>query len=182
MLSSVCAALGRPPFSVNASGASPLDTAMSDRYNGKGCAFPRHISRSIDDKLALSTISDSTWLETYQRARHICSECEGEREVADKILVQCHLASLRIIEHAFRVDRDRLTLCVWLSVVDVFTAGMVLMDSSLRRSSDPLLTVPEEWKQPLRRCLSLLTSFAECWSPGIVHRNVFEWLLENALP
>jgi len=86
-----------------------------------------------------------------------------------------------MLDHAYEQHRERRTISIWLSTTDVFTAGAILADISIRRK---LSSQRQDNLVPLRawnRCTSLLSSYVEAWSSAQVYRDVFEKLLEVVL-
>lgn len=78
------------------------------------------------------------------------------------------------INTLFTAQRSGRIVSIWLATADVFTAGVVLLDLSLRHS-----WIRPAWSKALRRASSLLAGFSELWEGARLFRDVFDAIAEK---
>lgn len=89
-----------------------------------------------------------------------------------------------MIHETFDCHRKGQVLSVWLTTLDLFSAGMVLVDIELNRKLDNPQgnsNVPAGLLWSLGRCSSVLAAFAELWPGARVYRDVFDGLADHIM-
>ena len=81
----------------------------------------------------------------------------------------------------FMAQRGGYIVSIWLSTIDVFAAGSIMLDLILRQPTATTDSgLDQEWSKAARRASSLLAGFSEQWEGARVYRDVFDVISDRA--
>ncbi|KAH8700224.1 hypothetical protein BGW36DRAFT_459434 [Talaromyces proteolyticus] len=136
-----------------------------------GCDFVSFVNANLEH----SEGADILWLSVYLMTGHSWAQTATHEQYVSEWTDQILRAAMSRINTLFTAQRRGCIVSIWLSTFDVFTAGTVLHDISLRHPAaihhDGL--IHGLWNA-LRMASSLLAGFSELWQGAGVYRDVFD--------
>lgn len=135
----------------------------------------------VDENLSSSEGSDILWLTLYLIMQYSWVQAAIHEQYKYAWTEQILRAAMSRINTLFTAQRCGQIVSIWLSTIDVFTAGTIMLDLILRQSSATSgVDLDQEWPRVARKASSLLAGFAELWEGARVYRDVFDATSDRA--
>ncbi len=130
----------------------------------------------VNENLSSSEASDILWLNLYLAIQYSTIQAStAHDQLKSRWTKEILRAAMSRINTLFVSQRCGRILSIWLSTIDVFTAGTVILDISLRRPTiNAVVGLNQEQIKALRKASSLLAGFSELWEGAKAYRDVFD--------